>query len=44
MAGALTLWASPRILTAQQTGARRLTDKMSVLDGGGANVLAFATE
>ena len=42
MAGALTLWASPRILTAQQAGARRLTDKISVLDGGGANVLAVS--
>jgi len=36
--GALTLWASPRILKAQ-----RQTDKLTVVDGGGANVLAFST-
>jgi cyclase len=41
MAGVFTLWASPRILTAQ-TGARRLTDRIYVLDGGDANVLAFS--
>jgi glyoxylase-like metal-dependent hydrolase (beta-lactamase superfamily II) len=42
-AGALAVWASPRILTAQQAaGTRRLTDKLAVLDGGGANVLAFS--
>ncbi len=39
-AGALTLWASPRG-AAQQAG--RLTDKLAVLDGGGANVVAFST-
>jgi glyoxylase-like metal-dependent hydrolase (beta-lactamase superfamily II) len=38
MAGALTLWAAPRLLTAQQ----RLGDKLTVLDGGGSNVLAFS--
>lgn len=36
MAG-LTLYAVPRVLKAQQ----RLADKLTVLDGGGANVLAF---
>ena len=35
-AGAVALWASPRILSAQ-------TDKLRVMDGGGANVLAFST-
>jgi glyoxylase-like metal-dependent hydrolase (beta-lactamase superfamily II) len=35
IAGTLTLWASPRILTGQQTG------KVTVLDGGGSNVLAL---
>jgi cyclase len=43
-AGALALWASPRILKAQQGvgGVQRLTEKMTVVDGGGANVLAFS--
>ena len=36
-AGAFTLWASPRILTGQRT------DKVTVLDGGGSNVLAFSS-
>jgi glyoxylase-like metal-dependent hydrolase (beta-lactamase superfamily II) len=35
--GALTLWASPRILKGQ-----RLTDKLAVVDGGGSNVLVFS--
>ena len=35
-AGAAALWASPRILSAQ-------TDRLRVVDGGGANVLAFST-
>ena len=35
-AGAVALWASPRILSAQ-------TDRLRVMDGGGANVLAFST-
>lgn len=45
MAGVLTTWAAPRILTAQQTagGTRRLTDTLAVVDGGGANVLAYST-
>jgi cyclase len=43
-AGGFTLWASSRVATAQQAaGARRLTDKLAVVDGGGANVLAFST-
>ena len=44
-AGALTLWASPRILTGQEANSdvRRLTDKLVVVDGGGGNVLAFST-
>jgi len=36
-ASALGLWAAPRIF------AQRLTDKVSVLDGGGANVVALST-
>jgi cyclase len=45
------MWASPRLLTAQQPASargqeandvRRLTDKLAVVDGGGANVLAFS--
>jgi glyoxylase-like metal-dependent hydrolase (beta-lactamase superfamily II) len=45
IAGAVTVWASPRILTGQQTadGVLRLTDKLAVVDGGGSNVLAFST-
>jgi cyclase len=44
VAGALTMWASPRILTGQQAaGSVRLTDKLAVVDGGGSNVLAFST-
>ena len=35
-AGAVALWASPRILSAQ-------TDRLRVVDGGGANVLVFST-
>jgi glyoxylase-like metal-dependent hydrolase (beta-lactamase superfamily II) len=41
--GALALWAAPRILKGQQTGAGRLPDRFAILDGGGANVLAFST-
>jgi cyclase len=40
MAGALTLWASPRILKGQ-TG--RLPDRFAIFDAGGANVLVFST-
>jgi glyoxylase-like metal-dependent hydrolase (beta-lactamase superfamily II) len=41
-AGGLTLWASSRIATAQQPVAK-LTGTLAVIDGGGANVLAFST-
>ena len=43
--GVFTMWTSSRVLNAQQAsgGVRRLTDKMAVLDGGGSNVLAYAT-
>ena len=40
--GALALWAAPRILRGQQAGASRLPDKFAIVDGGGANVLAFS--
>jgi glyoxylase-like metal-dependent hydrolase (beta-lactamase superfamily II) len=30
------------MLTAQNAGVRRLTDKLAVIDGGGSNVLAFS--
>jgi len=55
MAGALTLWASPVLArrslregglqAAQRTtgGVRRLSDTVSVLDGGGSNVVAFSS-
>jgi glyoxylase-like metal-dependent hydrolase (beta-lactamase superfamily II) len=41
--GAAAVWASARSLKGQQPGAVRLTDKLAVLDGGGANVLAFSS-
>jgi cyclase len=43
--GVFAIWASSRVLGAQQTlgGVRRLTDQMVVVDGGGSNVLAFVT-
>jgi len=55
MAGMLTLWASPWLqasvgLDSQSDrrspsvgGARKLTNRISVLDGGGSNVVAFAS-
>ena len=43
VAGALAMWASPRILSGQQAAGGRLTDKLAVVDGGGSNVLAFST-
>jgi glyoxylase-like metal-dependent hydrolase (beta-lactamase superfamily II) len=47
MAGTLTLWASPLLRASQQagaaTGVQKLTDRISVLDGGGSNVVAFFT-
>lgn len=36
-AGVLSLWASPRVLTGQQT------DKVRILDAGGSNVLAYSS-
>jgi cyclase len=39
MAGALSMWAAPRLLTAQQ----RPGDGLTVLDGGGTNILALTT-
>ena len=43
--GVFTMWASSRVLNAQQAsgGVRRPTDKMAVVDGGGSNVLACST-
>jgi len=43
--GAFVSWTSARVLSAQQAvgGVRRLTDQMTVVDGGGSNVLAFLT-
>src|SRR5688572_6753425 len=49
MTGVLTLWASPLARGAQQPqqaaagSARRVTDKLFVLDGGGTNVVAFSS-
>ncbi len=40
-AGALTLWA-PRLLKAQGS-VNKLTPALAVIDGGGANVMAFST-
>ena len=41
--GAFASWTSARVLSAQQAvgGVRRLADRMTVLDGGGSNALAF---
>jgi cyclase len=43
--GVFAAWASSRVLGAQSAfgGARRLTDQIAVVDGGGSNVLAFFT-
>ena len=43
--GAFAAWTSVRVVGAQQAsgGVHRLTDRMTVLDGGGSNVLAFST-
>lgn len=47
MTGMFTLWASPLLRAAAQAGAnnsvRKLTDKITAVDGGGANVVAFST-
>ncbi len=39
IAGAAVVWTTPRLLTAQQ---QQIGDKFTVLDAGGANVVAFA--
>jgi cyclase len=43
--GVFGAWASSGVLSAQQAPGvvRRLTDQMTVVDGGGSNVLAFST-
>ena len=43
--GVLTLWASPLLQAGQRTdaGVRRLTDAISIVDGGGSNVVAFSS-
>ena len=43
--GVFATWTSSRVLSAQQAsgGVRRLTDQITVVDGGGSNVLAFST-
>ena len=45
VAGLLTLWASPLLHAAQRadTAVRRLTNTISVVDGGGSNVVAFSS-
>jgi glyoxylase-like metal-dependent hydrolase (beta-lactamase superfamily II) len=45
-AGALTLWASPGVLKAQTAsgGVRGLTDKLSIVDAGGTNLVALLTD
>ncbi len=47
MSGVVALWASPLARAGQQpaagNGIRGLTDKISVVDGGGTNVVAFST-
>ena len=44
--GVLTAWAAPalpaRPLSGQQPAGGRLTDKLSIIDGGGANVVAVS--
>jgi len=43
--GVFATWTSSGVLCAQQAsgGVRRLTDQMTLVDGGGSNVLAFFT-
>jgi glyoxylase-like metal-dependent hydrolase (beta-lactamase superfamily II) len=47
MTGMVTLWAAPWTLAGRQApgagGVQRLSDKIAVVDGGGANVVAFST-
>jgi glyoxylase-like metal-dependent hydrolase (beta-lactamase superfamily II) len=47
MAGVLTLWASPLLQAGQRANGgaasvRKLTDSISVLDGGGSNIVALS--
>lgn len=43
--GAFASWTSARVLSAQEAvgAGRRLTDRITVVEGGGSNVLAFFT-
>lgn len=45
MAGVLALWAPPVLLAGQRTDSavRALTNTISVLDGGGSNIVAFSS-
>jgi glyoxylase-like metal-dependent hydrolase (beta-lactamase superfamily II) len=45
MAGMLTLWASPLLRAGQQASnsVRKLTDNLSIVNGGGSNVVAFSS-
>jgi glyoxylase-like metal-dependent hydrolase (beta-lactamase superfamily II) len=45
MAGVLAWWASPLLQAAQQasTGARKVGERLFVLDGGGSNIVAFSS-
>jgi cyclase len=45
MAGLFAMWASPLLEAGQRTNdrVRKLTDRISVLDGGGSNVVAFSS-
>ena len=46
MAGLLALWAAPPICAGQQQGAggvRKLSDSISIIDGGGSNVVALSS-
>jgi len=45
LAGMLTLWAPPLLHAGQSAGngVRTLTDRLSVLDGGGSNVVALSS-
>ena len=45
--GMFAIWTSSRVLNAQQAstetgGVRRITDKVTIVDGGGSNVLVFS--
>src|SRR5687767_13628352 len=45
MAGVLTLWASPLLQAGQRTndGVRKLTNTISIVDGGGRNIAGFSS-